>query len=196
MLLVKPQTRLMTPAEYLSMERVSEFRHEYVRGEVTDMTGASREHNLIVGNIYASLHGQLRKRSCEVYATDMRVKVSATGLYTYPDVVVVCGSPQLEDEHFDTLLNPTVLIEVLSASTEDYDRGKKFARYRRLESLCDYLLVAQDRMHVEQYTRQPDGAWRFSEAEQPEAKVVLASIDCELVLDEIYEKIRFESRDQ
>ncbi|MFN8496067.1 MAG: Uma2 family endonuclease [Caldilineaceae bacterium] len=196
MLLAEPQTRLMTPEEYLRMERASEYRHEYFRGEVTDMTGASREHNLIVMSISAALYGQLRKRPCEVYANDMRVKVSATGLYTYPDLVVVCGNPQFEDEHVDTLLNPTVLIEVLSASTEDYDRGKKFARYRRLDSLRDYLLVAQDHMHVEQYTRQPDGAWRFSEAEQPEAKIALAAIDCELALEEIYEKIKFESRDQ
>ena len=196
MLLAEPKTRLMTPAEYLSMERASEYRHEYFRGEVREVTGASREHNIIVVNISAELHRQLRKRPCEVYANDMRVKVSATGLYTYPDIVVVYGTPQLEDEHLDTLLNPTVLIEVLSASTEDYDRGKKFALYRRLDSLCDYLLVAQDRMHIEQYTRQPDSTWRFSEADQPDAKIVLAAIECELMLEEIYEKIKFESLDQ
>jgi Uma2 family endonuclease len=192
MMLAEPKTRLMTPEEYLIMERASELRHEYFRGEVREVTGASREHNLIVMSIGAELYRQLRKRPCEIYATNMRVKVSATGLYTYPDVIVVCEKPQLEDEHFDTLLNPTVIIEVLSDSTEDYDRGDKFARYRKLDSLTDYLLVAPDRMHIEYYARQQDGVWLFSEADQPEATISIASIACELVLEEIYEKIKFE----
>ena len=195
-MLAESQARLLTPEAYLKLERASEFRHEYFQGKVREVTGASREHNLIVVNLLSSLHAQLRKRPCEVYANDMRVKVSMTGLYTYPDVVVVCGKPQLEDEHLDTLLNPTVIIEVLSDSTEDYDRGKKFAQYRRLNSLHDYLLVAQDHSHVEYYARQQDGSWRFSEAEQPQTKIALLSIDCELMLEDIYEKIEFKSLDQ
>lgn len=188
-MLLDVKTRLMTPEEYLTMERASEYRHEYYQGEITDMTGASRRHNLIVANVLANLHGQLRNRLCEVYANDMRVKVSASGLYTYPDVIVVCGEAQFEDNEFDTLLNPTVIIEVLSDSTEEYDRGKKFARYRKLDSLLDYLLIAQDRMHVEQFTRQQNDTWLFSEAEQPTAVIRLASIDSELRLATIYEKI-------
>lgn len=188
-MLLDVKTRLMTPDEYLAMERASEYRHEYYQGEITDMTGASRRHNLIVANVLANLHGQLRNRLCEVYANDMRVKVSASGLYTYPDVIVVCGEAQFEDNEFDTLLNPTVIIKVLSDSTEEYDRGKKFARYRKLDSLLDYLLIAQDRMHVEQFTRQQNDTWLFSEAEQPTAVIRLASVDSELRLETIYEKV-------
>jgi len=188
-MLLDVKTPLMTPEEYLAMERASEYRHEYYQGEITDMTGASREHNLIVANLLAGLHSQLRKRPCEVYANDMRVKVSESGLCTYPDLIVVCSKPQFEDNQFDTLLNPTVIIEVLSHSTEEYDRGKKFARYRKLDSLTDYLLVAQDRMHVEQFTRQQNDTWLFSEAEQPTAVIRLASIDSELLLETIYEKV-------
>ena len=179
----------MTPKEYLAMERASEYRHEYDQGEVREMTGASRSHNLLVISIGAELYEQLRQRACEVYTIAMRVKVSNTGLYAYPDVVVVCGKPQFEDNQFDTLLNPTVIIEALSDSTEEYDRGKKFARYRKLDSLTDYLLIAQDRMHVEQFTRQQNDTWLFSEAEQPTAVIRLASIDSELLLETIYEKV-------
>ncbi len=190
-MLAEPVTRLITPEEYLAMERKSIHKHEYLQGEIDPMPGASREHNLIVASILARLYMQLLKQPCEVYPSDMRVKVSASGLYTYPDLTVVCGEPTFEDAQVDTLLNPTVIIEVLSASTEDYDRGKKFAHYRQLASLQDYLLVAQDQMHVEHYARQPDGAWRFLEAEQAKATIQLTSIDCTLQLEEIYEKIKF-----
>jgi len=179
----------MTPTEYLAMERASEQRHEYYQGELRGVSGAGRRHNLLVTSIGAELYEQLRKRTCEVYTNAMRVKVSNTGLYAYPDVIVVCGKPQFEDEFFDTLLNPTVIIEVLSDSTEEYDRGKKFARYRKLDSLLDYLLIAQDHMHVEQFTRQQNDTWLFSEAEQPTAVFRLASIDSELLLETIYEKV-------
>jgi Uma2 family endonuclease len=188
-MLLDVKTRLMTPTEYLAMERASEYRHEYYQGEITDMTGASRRHNLIVGSIYARLYMQLLGRPCEIYANDMRVKVTPAGLYTYPDIVVVSGKPHFEDDQFDTLLNPTVIIKVLSDSTEEYDRGKKFARYRKLDSLLDYLLIAKDRMHVEQFTRQQNDTWLFSETEQPTAVIRLASIDSELRLETIYEKV-------
>src|SRR5205085_5334550 len=119
-----------TPEEYLILERQAEYKSEYFNGEIFAMTGASRRHNLVAANVLASLHGQLRKRPCEVYSSDMRVKVSPTGLYTYPDVVVVCNDPLFDDKQKDTLLNPTVLIEVLSKSTASYDRGEKFEHYR------------------------------------------------------------------
>ena len=124
------------------------------------MSGASRRHNLITVNITAGLHAQLRQRPCEVYTSDMRLKVSPTGLYTYPDVVVVCETPQFEDAELDTLLNPTLIVEVLSRSTEDYDRGGKFEHYRSLDSLQEYLLVA---CHIVHYTREPAQTWRLSE---------------------------------
>src|SRR5712691_1212035 len=153
---VKP---FITPAEYLALERKAEYKSEYLNGEVFAMTGASRKHNLIVTNILISLGQQLRGRPCEAYSSDMRVKVTTPGLYTYPDVVVVCGKPEFEDEEVDTLLNPTLLIEVLSTSTERYDRIAKTSYYRTLDSLTEHLLVAQHEVRIEQYVRQPRGEW-------------------------------------
>src|SRR5258708_18618472 len=134
-----------TPETYLDLDRQSAFKNEYFNGEIFAMTGASRKHNLITSNVNYSLNLQLKRRQCEVYASDMRVKVSSSGLYTYPDVVVVCGAPMFEDKETDTLINPTVIIEILSKSTEAYDRGDKSGHYRRLESLSEYILISQDR---------------------------------------------------
>lgn len=178
----------LTPEQYLAMERHSETRNQFLNGEVFAMTGASREHNLLVANLLAGLHSQLRGRTCEAYANDMRVKVSATGLYTYPDVVVVCGQPQLEDAELDTLLNPTLIAEVLSDSTEDYDRGTKFAHYRTLPSFSEYLLVAQNEVHVEHFIRQSDG-WLLTETRDLTATLDLPSIGCRLSLADIYERV-------
>jgi Uma2 family endonuclease len=177
-----------TAAEYLELERASPFKSEFHEGHIYAMTGASREHNLISVNISRELSLQLRGRPCEVYAHDMRVKAAVADKYHYPDVVAVCGPPQLEDERGDTLLNPTVLIEVLSESTEAYDRGEKFAGYRKIESLREYLLVSQDRPRIERYARQ-DGAWLLTEAEGLESSIAVESIGCTLALREVYEKV-------
>lgn len=174
---------------YLAMERASETKHEYVGGEIVAMTGASREHNLIVANAIISLGQQLRGRPCELYPSDMRVRVPAADLYTYPDVVVVCGEPQFEDDEFDTLLNPTLLVEVLSDSTEGYDRGKKFAYYRTLPSFQEYLLVAQHEVLVEHYARQGDGSWRFAALDSLDEGLDLAAIGCSLPLHELYDRV-------
>lgn len=179
----------LTVTEYLTLERAADYKSEYSRGEMRPMTGASRKHNLIATNIVASLHFQLRKQPCEVYPSDMRIKVEATELITYPDISVVCGEPHFDDSHKDTLLNPTVLIEVLSPSTAAYDRGDKFENYRQLPSLQEYLLVAQEKLHVEQYSRQPDHTWRFSEYKRVGDRLYLTSIQCELTLEDIYEKV-------
>jgi len=125
----------VNPEEYLRLERQAEYKSEYLNGEIFAMSGASREHNLIAGNIVAELNQQLRAKPCEVYPSDMRLKVTATGLYTYPDVMVVCGEPKFEDKYVDTLLNPTLIVEVLSQSTERYDRIAKTSYYRTLDSL-------------------------------------------------------------
>lgn len=142
-----------TPQEYLTLERKSPTRNEYFRGEIFAMAGASREHSLIGANITREVGNQILDRPCESYSNDMRVRVDATGLYTYPDVVVVCGEPEFQDREVDTLLNPTVIFEVLSESTEAYDRGVKFGHYRKIPSLREYVMVSQDRMLVERYTR-------------------------------------------
>ncbi|MBV8202625.1 MAG: Uma2 family endonuclease [Acidobacteria bacterium] len=181
----------LSPAEYLAMERAAERKSEYLDGEVIGMTGASRRHSLITLNVGAELNRQLEDRPCEVYVNDLRVLVVASRLYTYPDVVVVCGEPALTDRYKDTLTNPTVLIEVLSPSTEAYDRGTKFAHYRSLDSLREYLLIGQDRPRVEQYIRQENGSWLFFEEADLAAFVVLPSIECRIPLDRIYKKVRF-----
>jgi Uma2 family endonuclease len=177
-----------TPEEYLAWERASPEKHEFFQGEVFAMAGATKEHNLIVGNIVGELRNALRSGLCQVYPSDLRVKIPATGLYTYPDASVVCSKPKLEDDSFDTLLNPEVIFEVLSDSSENYDRGKKFEQYRTVASLREYILVAQDRVLVEQYTRMPDGAWVLREHRQG-GRLDLACIGCALDVGEIYLKV-------
>lgn len=184
-----------TPAEYLQLERAAAYKSEYVNGQIVAMTGASRAHNLIGSNICRDLSLQLLDGPCEAYVNDMRVKVSPTGLYTYADVVVACPPIDLEDDHLDTLLNPVVIVEVLSPSTEAYDRGAKFAHYRRLESLKEYLLVAQDKIWLEHYARQGD-RWILTEYSTPDAVVSLDAIGCAIKLGRIYGKVDLRSESQ
>jgi Uma2 family endonuclease len=183
-----PNTDFITAAEYLEIERKAEIRSEYIAGRMYAMSGATERHNLITGNTLSEIHPRFRGRACEAYVSDMRVKVSPTGIYTYPDVVAVCGEPRFEDAHVDTLLNPTVIVEVLSGSTEAYDRGEKFAHYRRIESLREYVLVAQDKIRIEHYRR--DGEeWVLSEISDPEGILHLPSIDCQVSVAAMYEKV-------
>jgi Uma2 family endonuclease len=187
---MNPQRKpCLTPEDYLAIERGAEYKSEYFNGEIFAMAGASRAHNTIVANTVIELGGQLKKRPCKVYVNDMRVKVSPTGLYTYPDVLVVCGKEQFDDAHLDTLLNPTLIIEVLSDSTEAYDRGRKFEHYRHLDSLVEYVLIAQHRPHVESFRRQPDQHWLLTECSGLDGMLRLQSIDCELALAEVYAKV-------
>ncbi|MFN8472634.1 MAG: Uma2 family endonuclease [Anaerolineae bacterium] len=181
---------LHTPAEYLALEREAPYKSEYINGQIYAMAGASEQHNLIALNIAADINLEFRGRGCRAYASDMRVKVGPTGMYTYPDVVAFCGEPHLEDRHRDTLVNPAVIVEVLSPSTEAYDRGEKFAHYRRLDSLMEYILVAQDKVRVEHYVRQDDG-WLLSEISDLDGVLRLASIDCSVPLRDIYDKVEF-----
>jgi Uma2 family endonuclease len=175
----------LTAAEFLAFERGSEVRHEYVAGEAVLMTGGSWDHSLVIGNLLAELKARLRGSSCAVHASDLRVRTPA-GLYTYPDVVVVCGEPRFEDAHRDTVLNPRLLVEVLSPSTESYDRGRKFESYRGLDSLQEYLLVSQDRPRVERFLRQENGFWLYSEVVGRDEVIPLA-LGCELALAAVYE---------
>jgi len=182
---------VMTEAEYLAFERASELKHEFIQGEVFAMTGASEAHNLISVNLITTLKTQLRGRPCKIYPGDMRLKVEASGLYTYPDISVVCGEAQFVDEEFDTLTNPTLLIEVLSPSTEGYDRGKKFQEYRKLASLREYLLVSQDSARIERFLLQETDLWELTDAIGLDAVIELPSIDCTLALAEVYEQVTF-----
>jgi Uma2 family endonuclease len=179
-----------TPQQYLERERLAETKSEYRYGQIVAISGASRKHNLIALNLGGELRQQLRGGSCETYVSDMRVKVSPTGLYTYPDVVVACGDIRFEDSHSDTLLNPIVLIEVLSPSTDAYDRVEKFDHYRRLDSLREYVLVSQDRMRVERYARRGDD-WERTELSRPDDALMIAAIDCTIRLADVYERVAF-----
>ncbi len=182
-----PKT-FLTEAEYLAIERAAESKSEYYQGKIFAMAGARANHNRIVMNLSSNVHQQLRQRRCEVYASDMRVHIPANTLYTYPDVSAFCGEPEFLDEDRDTLLNPTFIAEVLSETTERYDRGRKFELYRSIESLREYLLVASDRVHVDLYTRQPGGQWLLSSFGRLEEVVALDSIGCRLTVAELYEK--------
>ncbi|MDQ6788892.1 MAG: Uma2 family endonuclease [Acidobacteriota bacterium] len=185
-----PKTKL-TPEEYLEFERKSETKHEYFNGEIFAMSGAKRRHNVVAWNIGGELRQKLKGKDCEAYPADMRVLVPQTGLYTYPDLVVVCGEPKFQDDVFDTLLNPILLIEVLSDSTESYDRGKKFQHYRSIESLQEYVLVSQDEARIEKYVKQGDEFWILSEAVGLDSQIEFSSIECKIALREVYDKIDF-----
>lgn len=183
----------LTPEEYLATERLADYKSEYYGGEIFAMAGASEAHNTLCVNISGEFRSQFRGRACRTYANDMRVRVAANGLYTYPDVIAVCGERRFDDREQDTLLNPTVIVEVLSPTTELYDRSKKFALYSGLESLTDYLLVAQARPRVELYTRHGETQWLLTVAENLTSHVEIASIDCSLALSAIYENVGFEA---
>jgi Uma2 family endonuclease len=181
--------RWISPEEYLEFERAAETKHEYLDGQVFAMAGASLEHNQIVGNLLVEIGGQLKGRDCRVLPSDMRLHMPGARYYTYPDVTVVCGKPELQDQHFDILLNPKVLIEVLSDSTERTDRSRKAKHYRRIASLEEYVLVAQDEPRVEIYLRQGGREWLLTEASELGESVELRSIGCFLALEDVYQRV-------
>lgn len=183
----------LTPKTYLELERKAITKNEYVNGEIIAMAGASFAHNFITLDTVIYLSNQLLASECEVASTgDLRVKVSQTASYFYPDIVVVCGEPQAEDNTFDTLINPTLIVEVLSASTETYDRDKKFAHYRQIDTLQEYILISQDSVQVVQYRRQAP-EWIPTAFQALEDVVPLVSIGCELPLQHIYRRVEFDS---
>ena len=187
----------ITPEQYLEIERAAEFKSEYYDGEMFAMSGAREPHNIIVTNTAASLHGQFRKRPCRVYHNDMRVQLGTSRRYTYPDVIAVCGERQFLDRTRDTLLNPVLIVEVLSASTENFDRGKKFFYYRSIPSFVYYLLLASDRICAELHTREPDGGWHMSPPiDNPQAVIELPALDCRLALTDLYEDVEFISSEE
>jgi Uma2 family endonuclease len=180
----------LTFDEYLDIEGEAEFKSEFVNGWMYAMAGASPEHNLIVANVVSEFRQQLKKRPCLVYPSDMPLKVEKREHGRYPDVTVVCGKPQFhKGKYLKALLNPTMLVEVLSTTTEDFDRDAKTEEYRSITSLQEYLLIAQDCRHVEHYVRQSDNQWLFEEFNSLQDMVVLPSIDCRLALSEVYDKV-------
>jgi Uma2 family endonuclease len=190
---VSTQTRVrVTPEEYLVLERKSETKSEYFDGEMFPMPGASYDHNTIVTNLIIELGTQFLDRPCAVQGPDLGVHISPTGSYVYPDVSIVLGEPDLLDEHRDRLLNPTVVFEVLSPSTESYDRGLKFAHYRTMQSLQEFVLVSQTELRIERYLRQDGGKWLYSETTDPAASLELTSVVYRVPLSRIYRKVDFE----
>ncbi|MGO9256992.1 MAG: Uma2 family endonuclease [Bryobacteraceae bacterium] len=184
-----PKT-FVTPEEYLDLERKAEFKSEYHDGKIFAMSGSSTGHDDIVAQLSLLVAQHLRGRKCKLNTTNMRVLVEASGLYAYPDVSVVCGEPRFADPYEDTLTNPTLLVEVFSPSTEDHDRGRKAAIYRRMPSLQELLLIAQERYEVELYRRRADGAWwAIVEAAGLEAAIDLQSIGYTLRLSDLYERV-------
>jgi len=199
MSLLQPQT-LYTVEEYLAFERTAEERHEYLDGEIYAMAGESLEHGRICMNLARIVSNQLLGKPCGLLFKDMKVRSGpdpkpgrvTKSLFSYPDLLVVCGEPKVHDRHRDVLLNPTVIIEVLSDTTEAYDRGEKFRRYRTyLASLTDYLLVVQNQPVIDHYRRLPDNRWELASVEGLEASLHVASIECTLRLAEVYDRIRF-----
>ena len=182
--------KLLTEQEYLARERQAAFKSEFYRGEMFAMAGASREHNLIAGNLFFQLRSQLDQRPCEVYQSDMKVRIGPTGLNAYPDVVVGCGELQFADDEKDVLLNPIFLVEVLSESTATYDCGPKAAHYRLLDSLREFLLIDQNVAFVEHYVREDDQTWRVTRYEGLSAELELPSLGCRLRLADAYAKVK------
>ncbi|MEM8962639.1 MAG: Uma2 family endonuclease [Acidobacteriota bacterium] len=187
--MLQPAETTMTVDEYLAFERSAETRHELIDGVLVAMSGGTRAHNRITGNIFATLHSQTRHHGRRPYIADMRLRVANTGLFTYPDIVVTCGDEAVEDDGM-LLTDATLIVEVLSKSTEAYDRGEKWARYRRLPSLTDYLLVAQDQIRIERFSRAEGETWVFSEASTLDAVIELGTIGSRLALADVYDGIR------
>jgi Uma2 family endonuclease len=179
--------------EYQNMDAASEVKNEYFRGEVFAMAGGTPEHSLICANFIREAGNSLKGKPCVVYTSDLRVKVDETGLYTYPDASIICGELLRDEFVSNTALNPTVIVEVLSDSTETYDRGKKSSHYRQIESLQELVLISQDRVSVECYVRKPLGHWLLRESLQLEDSLLLESVGVEIALREIYRGTAFSS---
>ena len=179
-----------TPAEYLHLERAATYRSEYFRGEIFAMAGGSPQHSRIKTNVISQLNSQLKGQPCTTYDSDLRIKCP-TGLYTYPDASVICAELEFDDDQRDTVLNPTLLIEVLSKSTEAYDRGKKFDNYRSIPSLREYVLVSQDEPTIQRFLRNDDNTWTLTAVAGLDQTIPLRSIGIDLPLSEVYERVQF-----
>jgi Uma2 family endonuclease len=183
-----------TLEEYFAIESTREERHEYIHGEVFAMAGASENHNQINFNLSGVFYNLLRSRPCRAFIGDMRVKISSLD-YTYPDFVVVCSTPQFLRKPLDTLLNPTLIVEIMSPTTADYDRGEKFQRYRQIPSLMEYVLVSQKSIHIEHHILENDGSWRLRDWRGADTSITFPSIDCQIRLGDLYERINLPNED-
>jgi Uma2 family endonuclease len=180
-----------SPDEYLALERAAEEKSEYLDGIIYLMSGGTVEHSTISLNIGSELRAQLKGKRCRAFESNMKIGIPDSRLFSYPDASVVCGEPVFRDQYRDVIINPTVIVEVLSSSTERFDRGKKFARYQQLESFTDYVLIAQDEPRVEHFAKQANGTWILTIVEGLENQLHLPSLDCVLSRNEIYDRVKF-----
>lgn len=187
-----PATKYISIEDYLAAEETSEVKHEYYKGEVFAMAGGSIAHNRIVRNVLASLDNFLRGKGCEVFPSDLKIHNEANTLFTYPDISIVCGKPERWDKRNDTITNPVVLIEVLSKSTQGYDRGQKFHLYRSIPSVKEYILISSTEVLVERYTKQETGFWNFRETANPEDSFHVETIDFSCLVKELYRNVEFD----
>jgi len=179
----------ISPEEYLNIERRATYRSEYLNGEMFAMAGATRQHNRISSNVVSEINQHIKSRDCNVYSSDLRVHVPSTGYFTYPDIVITCGKEEFTDAYNDVLVNPLVIMEILSDSTASIDRGKKFEQYRELASCVEYLLIEQRTPHIEQYILHDSQEWRYRDIRGIDEQVTIQAIDCTLSLRDIYHKV-------
>ncbi len=191
-MVAKPQN-YYSPEEYLALEEAAEYRSEYYRGEIFAMAGGSANHNRITGNVYTALREVLESKSCEAFISDMRLHVKKNNLYTYPDVMIVCGQLKFVKGRTDTLTNPVAIVEVLSESTQGYDRGAKFELYRAIATLQDYILIDQARIHVEYFHKLEDGRWLLAEFNELETVLRLEAVAVEIPLSRVYQRVEWEN---
>ncbi len=189
----KKEKSYLTPEEYLEIEREAEFKSEYYNGEIFALAGAGLSHNIISLNIASLLLNKLRDKNCFVFNNDMRLSVISHKLYTYPDIMVICGEMKFLDEKKDTVLKPILIIEVLSKSTESYDRGKKFEFYRSIHSLNEYVMISSDHYLVEVYSKNENNLWVLTDEKNPDSSIKFSSVSLQIPLKEIYSKVEFES---
>lgn len=188
----EPALKYYTAAEYLAFESASQTKHEFYKGEIFDMAGAGLKHNQIQTNFIGEVRSFLKGKSCNVFGSDLRVHNSANSLYTYPDAMIICGKPQLLDGAFDTVLNPAVIVEILSPSTQRYDRGEKFMLYRSIPSLKEYILIDSESIQVEHYKRNDDNTWLLQEWKEQTDVLTIATIGLALPLEELYSGVSLE----
>lgn len=184
-----PNYKYLPPEEYLAIERKAEYKSEYIDGVMYAMAGGSPQHSLISGNVITLINIRLWDAPCQVFNSDMKIRVPSSRKFHYPDVTVVCDKPQFADAEGDVLLNPLLIVEVLSDSTSDYDRNEKFNYYKEIESFREYLLVTQDETLVERFLKRPDGSWISAKAEGLDQSIELLTINCQLKLKDIYSKV-------
>lgn len=186
-----PDYKFISQEEYLERERAAFEKHEYYQGEIFAMSGASLEHNIIFSNLFIDIGSKLKGKNCRPFGSDLRIHIPKNTLYTYPDINIICGEPNLTDNKFDTATNPSVIIELLSPSTRNYDKGEKFSLYRDIDSLKEYILVDTERIHVIKHIRNADNSWQLTEFKQLENIFSIDTISLTLSLKDIYEGISF-----